>query len=216
MLKINTYPKAVAAFVVTLIILTLILSGCRTTQKTVTKSETNKDSMALVEANKRLEKMAKERERLESKLSQWEQTRVDFQPCPPPVNLDSLREVLTDSGCDPNDIESLRKELTRTQSKYQRLADGSLIIEGNLASVTEAKEKQEDTLRDIQKENSELLDSINRVNTKLTEAKKEASKEVTRKPPYDWYLLFFVIGVAVGMWVWNKWGEKIKRINPFK
>lgn len=209
-------PRHIAILLILFTALLVFLSSCRTTQKTVTKSETNKDSMALVEANKRLEKMAKERERLESKLSQWEQTKVDFQPCPPPVNLDSLREVLTTSGCDPNDIESLRKELTRTQSKYQRLADGSLIIEGNLASVTEAKEKLEDTTKDLIKENSELVDSLNSAYTQLTEEKKEASKDLTRKLPYDWYLLFFVIGVAAGMWVWNKWGAKIKAIKFFK
>lgn len=216
MIKLDTYPKWLAVLIATLLLFSVLLSACKTTEKTVAKKEINRDSVATAEALKRLADMEKQRDHFESRLKEMEYLQANFQECPPVVNMDSLREVLTASGCDSNDIESLRRELNRSQARYQRLADGSVIIEGNLASVTAAKSKQEDSLREITKENIRLMDSISRVNVRLTEATKETHKEVTRKPVATWYALFFVIGMIVGGLIWDKWGAKIKTIGKRK
>jgi len=216
MLKINTYPKALVALVLTLLIFSIILSGCKTTEKTVTKSEVNKDSLAVVEATKRLADMQKQRDFYESKLRESEYLQANFKECPPVINADSLRMALTASGCDSNDIASLRKELNRAQSKYQRLADGSVIIEGNLQSVTELNTKQQDSIREISKERTLLMDSLTKTQTEFSEYKKNQNKEVVRKPVFMWYWILFIAGLIAGAFLWDRFGVKIKAIKLFR
>lgn len=216
MLKINTYPKALAAFILLLIVFCFILSGCKVSEKTTTKSEVNKDSLAVVEAEKRLAEMEKQRDFYESKLREAEYLQANFKECPPVINADSLRIAMTASGCDSNDIASLRSELRRSQSKYQRLADGTVIIEGNLASVTEMNTKQQDSIREISQEKLKLVDSLTKTKTEFSEYKKNQSKEVVKKPAAIWYHILFIAGLISGAFLWDRFGAKIKGSPLFK
>lgn len=192
-----------------------LLTGCIGSKHT-TKSEVNKDSVATVEALKRLADMEKQRDYFESKLRESEYLQANFKECPPVINADSLRIALTAAGCDSNDIASLRRELTRTQSKYQRLADGSVIIEGNLQSVTELNAKQQDSIREISRERTILMDSLTKTQTEFSEYKKNQSKEVVRKPAAFWYWILFIAGLVAGAFIWDRFGAKIKGSQLFK
>lgn len=210
MIKINTYPKAIMVFLITLILFSIIMAGCKTTEKTVDRSKEIRDSVAHVEAMKRLVDMQKQRDYYESKLREMEYLQADFKECPPVINADSLRMVLTASGCDSNDIASLRKELNRSQARYQRLADGSVIIEGNLASVTDLKNKQSDTIKEITADRLRIADELTTTKTELSVLKKNLSKEVVRKPATFLYWIVFFTGLIAGAFLWDRFGAKLK------
>jgi multidrug resistance efflux pump len=208
-------PRYIAILILLFAAALVIFSSCKTVEKTTTKSETNKDSLAVVEATKRLADMQKERDHYESKLKEMEYLQATFKECPPRIDVDSLRSVLKETGCDPATVTALINELDQTKAEYERLADGTVRIKGNLASITAAKSKQEDSLREITKENARLLEELQKSQTNVKTEIKTVEKEVTRKPVATWYLLFFVIGAVVGGWVWDRWGAKIKTIKIF-
>ena len=210
MLKINTYPKAVVAFLITLILFSIILSGCKTVEKTVDREKEIRDSLAVVDAESRLAEMTKQRNHFESKLRESEYLQANFRECPPVINADSLRIALTASGCDSSDIASLRDELRRTKSRYQRLADGSVVIEGNLQSVTELNTKQQDSIRDISSEKIKLAEELKRTQTEFSAYKESVKKEVVKKPATFWYWILFFAGLIAGAFLWDKLGAKVK------
>ena len=209
-MRLNTFPKWFAFFIILLTAVSYFLSGCKTVEKTVDREKEIRDSLAVVDAESRLAEMTKQRNHFESKLRESEYLQANFKECPPVINADSLRIALTSSGCDSSDIASLRDELRRTKSRYQRLADGSVVIEGNLQSVTELNTKQQDSIRDISSEKIKLAEELKRTQTEFSAFKESVKKEVVKKPATFWYWVLFFAGMIAGAFLWDNLGAKVK------
>lgn len=180
-----------------------LLTSCRVQKQSSTRTE-NRDSLALVAAKTQLAEVIKERDYFQKKVEELEYLAITFTECPPTVNADSLLKY----GCDTGYVAGLRSKLDSTQSKFERAADGSVKVEGRLASITLSKQRIEDSLHETNKEvirlKSELAIAKSQVRTEI----KEVTKEVKRGWPWwIWFTIGLIGGIVLVIvlikWVWN-------------
>lgn len=181
-----------------LIIFALLLAAGCGSQKHITTTTENRDSLALMAAKAELAEAIKEREHFRKKVEELEYLAITFAECPPAVNIDSLKAALAASGCRPEDIAALQEKLTTVQSKFERAADGSVKVQGRLASITLSKQRIEDSLHERNAEivrlKSELAVAKSQVRTEI----KTVEKEVKRGWPWwIWFILGMISGVAL-------------------
>lgn len=195
------------AFLLTLVTLGL-LTSCRVQKQSSTRTE-NRDSLALVAAKAELAEVIKERDHFQKKVEELEYLAITFAECPPAVNIDSLKAALSASGCRPEDIAALQEKLTAVQSKFEKAADGSVKVQGRLASITVSKQRIEDSLHERNAEiirlKSELAVAKSQVRTEI----KTVEKEVNRGWPWwIWFTIGLVSGVVltalVVRWLWSE------------
>jgi len=192
-----------AAFLLTLVTLGL-LTSCGV-QKHIATTTENRDSVALVAAKADLAEVIKERDHYQKKVEELEYLAITFAECPPAINADSLLKY----GCDTGYVAGLRSKLDSTQSSFERLADGTVKVQGRIASITLSKQRIEDSLHDANKEvirlKSELAVAKSQVKTEI----KTVEKEVKRGWPWwIWFVIGLISGVAgvfvLLKWVWGK------------
>lgn len=195
------------AFLLTLVTLGL-LTSCGVQKHSTAKTE-NRDSVALVAAKAHLAEVIKERDHFQKKVEELEYLAITFAECPPAVNIDSLKAALTASGCRPEDIAALQEKLTVVQSKFEKAADGSVKVQGRLASITLSKQRIEDSLHDANKKiirlKSELTVAKSQVKTEIRTVEKEVKRGWVW---WKWFALGLISGVVLLAvllkWVWGK------------
>jgi len=179
-----------AAFLLTLIMLGT-LTGCGVQKHTITTTE-NRDSVVLMLTQKALAEVIKDRDHYRKKVEELEYLAITFAECPPAVNTDSLLKY----GCDTGYVAGLRSKLDSAQSSFERLADGTVKVQGRIASITLSKQRIEDSLHERNAEvirlKSELAVAKSQVKTEI----KTVEKEVKRG--WAWWK-WFVIGLISGI-----------------
>ena len=156
-------------------------------------------------AKTQLAEVIKERDHFQKKVEELEYLAITFAECPPAVNADSLLKY----GCDTGYVAGLRSKLDSTQSKFERAADGSVKVEGRLASITLSKQRIEDSLHE---RNAEVI----RLKTELAVAKSQVRTEIKTvekevKRGWPWWI-WFTIGLIGGIvltgvvirWLWSE------------
>lgn len=181
-----------------------LLTGCVGSKHTA-KQSVNKDSLAVVQIKSDLAEVQKERDFFQRKVEELEYLAITFAECPPAINADSLLKY----GCDTSYVDRLKNELDKTQATVERMADGSLKVQGQLKSVTLSKKRIEDSLHardaEIIRLKSELTIAKTQVKTEIKTVEKEIEKRGAK-----W--LWFIFGLTVGaglMFGILKWTGKV-------
>lgn len=177
-----------------LIIFALLLAAGCGSQKHITTTTENRDSLALVLAKKQMIELIRERDHFQKRLEELEYLAITFTECPPPINADSLLK----HGCDTGYVAGLRSKLDSTQSSFERLADGSVKVQGRIASITLSKQRIEDSLHERNAEvvrlKSELAIAKSQVKTEI----KTVEKEVKRGWPWwAWFAIGLISGIVL-------------------
>lgn len=195
-------PWAIAAaFLLTLVTLGILTGGCKV-QKHVTRTTENRDSVSLMLTQKALTEVIQERDHYRKRLEELEYLAITFAECPPAINADSLLKY----GCDTGYVAGLRSKLDSAQSSFERLADGSIKVQGRIASITLSKQRIEDSLHDANKEVIRLKSELAVAKSQVKAEIKTAEKEVKRTPAWPFWLmlLVFLVGIRAGWYLRGK------------
>lgn len=203
--------------VVVIAVLLFFAFGCNT-QKHITNRQVNTDSASLQEALTMIEQLTKENEHYQQRVHELENLEITFTeppPCPQ-INTDSLRVALLSSGCKQSTVDSavaayndVSKRYRAAQSTIKKMADGSLVIKGNIASLSQSNQKLQETIRDREKTINFITEEYNRVQTELQKSQSEKVKQVKRSilSGVGFWIIFLVVGFALGFYVCLKLGK---------
>lgn len=203
--------------VIVIIVLLLLAFGCNT-QKHINNRQVNTDSASLQEALTMIEQLTKENEHYQQRVHELENLEVTFTeppPCPQ-LNTDSLRVALMSSGCKQATVDSaiaafidVSKKYKAAQATIKKMADGSLQIKGNIASLSQSNQKLMETIRDREKTINFITEEYNRVQTELQKSQSEKVKEVKRSilSGAGFWIIFFIVGFGLGFYVCLKLGK---------
>lgn len=170
-----------------------LLASCGGT-KHITTNKENRDSLTLIEKEAEIAELRKEVSQLRTYLREREYTDVQFQPCPPAINVDSLRDALITANCSPDIINRLSEYLQQAQTTIERQADGTLKITGQVKSLTSIKSKLEETVKSQSTEIATLKTELEKAKSHVKTETVEKIKEVDRGLP--WWLYWLI---AIGM-----------------
>lgn len=192
--------------------LVIMAVSCRST-KDVYKETTDKDSTAFQQLQKENSELRTEVSTLRTKIAELEYLGVTFQNCPSLPNIDSLKAVLKASGCRESTVDSVLSLYKQSQSEVEILADGTMRLKGNIASLTRTKQKLEEQVQEksfmLYKKDVELNIMAAALSTRTDIKDKHTVVEVG--PPNWWLWLALVVFIG-GMWVENK----LKLISKLK
>lgn len=192
-----------------LIGLVIFLASCGGT-KHITTNRENRDSLTLVEKEAEIAELRKEVSQLRTYLREREYTDVQFQPCPPAINVDSLRAVLIAANCSPEVVNDLSNRLQQAQATIERQADGTLKITGQVKSLTSIKSKLEETVQSQSTEIATLKTELEKAKSHVKTETVEKIKEVDRGLPWWLYWLIaiaVILAVIAGWWLKGKADE---------
>lgn len=193
--------KILSLFVLT-VMLILLIAGCNS-GKEVSKSTRTVDSTAITELRKQLLTVTAERDNFQKRVEELEYLEMTFVPCPPALDVDSLRAVLIAANCSPKVVDSLMGTLNQANTIIKKLADGTLIIEGKVAKLSQSKQRLEQVLAEKDKRILALSDSLSKAEAKVVIREVEREK-VVKRFPWWWVVLAFAAGAAAGIAV-VKW-----------
>jgi len=175
-------------FILIVIIIVLTAFGCNT-EKHVAKERVVVDSTAIQELKRDIAEKNSIIIKQSNKIRQLESLGVSFKDCPPAINVDSLRRILTEGGCKQSTIDSLVNLLERQRTIIKRLTDGTLEIQSNsIKELQFTKDKLEETISELKSDNEIITKENERLKTELK--KETETKKVDKKSR--------VIGVGVG------------------
>lgn len=170
-------------FLLTTIILLASCGG----SKNISSTRDNRDSLALVEKDRKLAEMTRELEDLRAILREHEYTDVLFEPA---INFDSLRAVLIEANCSQKSIDEIKAALEAARATIKRMADGTVEITGQIRSLKHTSDKQQEIIssqaRTIERLENELTQAKTNVKTETV----EKIREIKRVPWWIWLAIF--------------------------
>lgn len=206
---------------VVILIILLLAFGCES-QKHINKSEVNTDSIALSNANKKIQELTNEYSNSQQRIRELEHLEVTFtQPPPcPTVDVDSLKLALLASGCRQETVDSAIAAYNEVSKRYKdaeatirKMADGSLTITGRIATLKQSKERLEETLRQSQHMVQFLTEENQQLQVELRKKQEVKVKDVKRSFLTQWWLML-IVGIiigAFGMYRIHQWSIKHER-----
>lgn len=178
-----------------LLCLVVILFSCTTT-KSVQKNSTSTDLTNVQELRDSIHMLESEVETLSQTINESEYVSAEFDStkcpdirlpgCPAMLNKDSVNQLIADLN---NAISGMRNQVKIS-------ADGSVEANGRLKSVKYQKDKQEQTISELQR-TIDSLKSVQQISTVSVKTNTSSEHmELKRKLLTNWwlYLLAFVLG----------------------
>lgn len=199
-----------ALLIIISVIICIFASGCKTT-KHISSSVINKDSLAIESLKDSVSVLKKEVSKFEQLLKEYEYSSVIFDStkCPKIIfpeaaallNKDSVQRLVTDLN---NAIEGLN-------NKVKIYADGSSEYTGRIKQINSEKGRLRQTIASFEKKVDSLQKKLAEKTTQITEKIEAKKSDIKRSGISIWpFVWTFIIGVALGIFVWWKFGSKIQ------